>query len=178
MDPLPRQISHLADLSCRHPASFQLASLQQFGNPLGILGIGLMAVETLDMLWIHQDQLLEVVFQQVPYRAPILACRFHGNVGDFAVLQPCPELFQITREGAEVPLAHFHFWFAHGRQDADRHALLVYVDAATAAILWFHSAPYDHRAKDARSLLTEDIPTRVHPPERWRRQFLVPVSAS
>src|SRR6266550_5744400 len=178
MHPLPRQISHLADLSCRYPTSFQLASLQQFGNPLCILGIGLMPVQTLDMLRIHQDQLVEVTFEQVPYRAPILACRFHRNLGDFAVLQPCPELFQIAREGAEVPLAHFHFWLTHGRQHADRHALLVYVDAATEAILWFHSVPSDHRAKDARSLLWEDIPTRVHPPEGWRRQFLVPVSAS
>ena len=40
-----------------------------------------------------------------------------------------------AREGADVPLAHFHFWFTHGRQEADRHALLMYVDAATAAIL-------------------------------------------
>jgi len=80
-----------------------------------------------------------MAFQHIPYSPPILASGFHRDLGHCAVLQPRAELLEIAREGREVPLAHSRFWFAHGRQNTDRHALLMYVDAATAAILGFHN---------------------------------------
>src|SRR5450759_4580166 len=61
-----------------------------------------------------------MAFQHIPYSPPILASGFHRDLGHCAVLQPRAE-------------------FAHGRQNTDRHALLMYVDAATAAILGFHN---------------------------------------
>src|ERR1700693_5344456 len=136
-----------------------------------------MTTEPFDVLRIHQDQLLEGVFEDVLYRTPILAGRFHGDLGNVAVLQPGPALFQVSREGAEGPLADFHFRLASRRQNADRHVLLRYVDAATAAIpLGFPCAPSIAERRTPGELI-QDIPTRVHPRER-RQQLLVPVSAS
>jgi hypothetical protein len=91
------------------------------------------------MLRVHQEQLLKMAFQYIPDSSPILASGFHRNLGHFAILQPGAELCEIAREGRKVPLAHSGFWLAKGRQHADRHALLVYIDAATAAILGFHN---------------------------------------
>ena len=59
-----------------------------------------MSVQPLDVLRVHQDQLLEVAFEDVPHRAPVLACGFHRDLGDFTVLQPRPELATEIIRGA------------------------------------------------------------------------------
>ena len=108
-----------------------------------------MTTEPFDVLRIHQDQLLEGVFEDVPYRTPILAGRFPGDLGNVAVLQPGPELFPVSREAAEGPLADFHFRLASRRQNADRHVLLRYVDANSGDTSWVPLRSFDRRAKDA-----------------------------
>src|SRR5437762_47704 len=102
------------------------------------------------MLQVHQDQLLKVAFQHIPYSPPILASGFHRNLGHFAVLQPRAKLLEIACEGRKVPLAYSRFWFADRRQHADRHTLLMYINAATAAILGFHKRPFDSIASEGR----------------------------
>ena len=63
---VPCQIPQLADRPWWHPTAPQLAAIQQIGNPLRILGVGLVAVEPLDVLRVHQNQLGELAFQQIP----------------------------------------------------------------------------------------------------------------
>ena len=74
MHPLPGQIAQLANRPRWHPTAPQLAALQQVGDPLSIFGIGLVAVESLDVLRIDQNQFGELTLQQIPQRPPVLAC--------------------------------------------------------------------------------------------------------
>src|SRR5437879_5691156 len=144
MHSLSGQIPQLANLAWRYPAAAQFAAVEQPRDPLGILGICLIAIQTLDVLWVDQEQLFEMSFENIPYCTPILTRRFHRNFADLTVLQPGPELFQIAREGAKRSFPGFRFWPPRGGQHANRHALLVYVNAATAAIvlfLLFHNVP-------------------------------------
>ena len=63
MHSLPRQIAQLPNRPLRRPAAWQLAAFQQVGNPLRILGIGLLTVESLDRLRIHQHPFVELALQ-------------------------------------------------------------------------------------------------------------------
>jgi hypothetical protein len=82
-------------------------------------------------------------------RPPILARRFHGDLRDLAVLQPGPQLFEIARKGAKLPLLGLDVPLSRGSQHAHHHAVLVYVNAAAAAQVLFHKCSFDRRAKDA-----------------------------
>jgi hypothetical protein len=115
-----------------------LPPFHQLGDPLRILGVRLVTVQPLDMLRIHQHQLGKLPLQQIPQRPPILAGRFHGGFPDPAVLQPGPQLFQVAREGAELPLLDAQLGSPQRRQNAYQHAVLVYIYAAAAAIVLFH----------------------------------------
>src|SRR5437763_9689777 len=46
MHSLPRQIAQLTNLARWHPTAPQLAAFQQSRNPLGILGIGFVAIQS------------------------------------------------------------------------------------------------------------------------------------
>jgi hypothetical protein len=86
MYPLAGQIPQLPNGTWRHPTALQLAALQQIRNPLRILGIGLVAVQSLDVLRIDQQQFLKLAFQQVPQRPPVLAGGFHSDLSHPTVL--------------------------------------------------------------------------------------------
>src|SRR5258708_17491160 len=87
-----------------------------------------------------------MLFEQVPDRHPILAGGFHRDLGHSGILQPLAQFLQIAGEGAEGPFTNFHICLAHGRQDTHGHVLLMYVDAATAAVLGFHKHPWLSRS--------------------------------
>jgi hypothetical protein len=90
------------------------------------------------VLWVDQQQLVKVALQHIPDCTPILACRFHGDLGHLAGLQPGAKLPQVSGEGAKVPFLDLDLRLAYGSQHAHCHALLMYVNAAAAAILLFH----------------------------------------
>ena len=57
LGPLPRQVAQLADRRGRHEAGREQAVLQQLGDPLGVLDVGLAARDLLDVVGVDQDQL-------------------------------------------------------------------------------------------------------------------------
>jgi hypothetical protein len=63
MYPLAGQIPQFPNGTRRHPTALQFAALQQIRNPLRILGIGLVAVQSLDVLRIDQQQFLKLALQ-------------------------------------------------------------------------------------------------------------------
>ena len=138
-----------------------------------------MAGEPLDVLRIYQNQFLEMFFQNVPDRAPILPGGFHGDFGHFAALQPSAQLLQITGERAKGSPADFRLRLAYRWQDANRHVLFMDVHAATAAILLrFHLSVPLRSPSEGR--LKHGLMTFLHVFIRagGRQQLLVPVSAS
>jgi hypothetical protein len=102
-------------------------------------------------LRIHEQKLRKLAFQQVPQRPPVLACGLHRDLGDLAVLQPGPHLLEVSRIGPELPLPHFDVRLTQRSQHAHRDAVLMHVDAATAATNLLHKMllSSDRRAKNA-----------------------------
>jgi len=82
--------------------------------------------------------------------------------GNATVLQSVPQLFEISREGAELPLLDSQLGLAYGRQYVHQHAVLVHVNAATTAIVLFQMRSF--RWPSEGPLERNDSPTRVHPP--------------
>src|SRR5712671_5909106 len=174
MHTLSGQIPQFPYIPRRHPTALQLVGLQQVGDPPRILGVGLVTVESLDMLWVHQQQLLEVAFEQVPDRAPILTGGLQRDLGNLAVLQPRSQFLQIARIGSKLPPARLAFPLPCRWEDADHDALLVYIDAATAAIRRFHRCFLsDHRAKDAWRWIRHSY--ACSSADWQRQQFQVPI---
>ena len=81
LGPLPRQVAQLADRRRRDEAGREQAVLEQLGDPLGVLDVGLAAGDLLDVLGVDQHH-LEAALQQVEDRLPVDAGRFHGDVAD------------------------------------------------------------------------------------------------
>jgi hypothetical protein len=83
--------------------------LEQLGNPLTILDVGLMPGHGFDVLGIHQPH-LALTFENVPDRFPGDASRLHRNMTHVLALQPVGQLQQVAGHRAEaanlvVPLA-------------------------------------------------------------------------
>ena len=70
LGPLPRQVAQLADRRRRDEAGREQAVLEQLGDPLGVLDVGLAAGDLLDVLGVDQDH-LEAALQEVEDRLPV-----------------------------------------------------------------------------------------------------------
>jgi hypothetical protein len=131
-----------------------------------------LSVQPFNVLWIDQNRLPEMAFEGVPHRSPVLACGLHRDPGDFTVLQPRPELLQIPRECGEVPSADLYLRLADGRQNTDRHALLMHVDAATAAIVDSHYCSFGSPGEGRLEMRYTTFLRVFIPPERYDPHIL------
>ena len=68
--PVPRQVAQILDGRRRHEAPLQQPVLQQVGDPLAVLGVGLAPRHRFDVLRIHQH-LLKLPLQHRPHRPPV-----------------------------------------------------------------------------------------------------------
>jgi len=114
LDPVARQVAKVLNLGGRHKAAPEQSMLQQFRNPLTILGICFASRNRLDVMRIHQHQ-LELAFQSGPYRAPINSGCLHHYVGDFVLLQPIANSLPTNSSGATIDLR-----VARARSDTDK----------------------------------------------------------
>ena len=111
----------------RDEAPPQQPALQELGEPLGVLGVGLAAV-----LGVGEEQLdAGHLLQDVPHRPPVDPRGLHGHLGHPFGCQPVPQLVQSVGEGRELPphrdpLAVFRLAYA------GHHGLLVHVQPGAA----------------------------------------------
>ncbi len=94
------EIAQLTDGHRRDETRSQQAVLQQLCQPLCITDIGLSAGHILDMRGIDQQR-LELGFEDVEDRTPILAGRFHRDVRHATLVQPIGECQQVDSHGLE-----------------------------------------------------------------------------
>jgi hypothetical protein len=97
---LPRQIPQLTHRLVWHKTRLQKPVLEQLGDPLTVLDVGLTPRHRLDVLGVAQDQ-LEEPLEQVPDRLPVHPGRFHRNVGDPFISQPVRQRQELVGFGAE-----------------------------------------------------------------------------
>ena len=84
---IPGQFAQFPLADGRHETGAQQAVLQQLGQPLGILDIGLAPWHGFDVLGVHQQH-FKVGFQDIEDRLPVFAGALHGDVGDAVTGQP------------------------------------------------------------------------------------------
>ena len=91
--------SRSSRIGCRrHEAGLEQAVLEQLGDPLAVLHVGLAARHLLDVLGVDQHQ-LEPPLQQVPDRLPVHAGRSPWRRGDALLGQPVGQLDQLAGHG-------------------------------------------------------------------------------
>jgi hypothetical protein len=128
---------HLLGLSGRYEARPDQAVSEKFGEPHGIVDVGLAARHVLHMRGIRQYQLELAVIQDMPDRFPVDAGRLHRHMRAFVGSQPlgqsqklrcrCPEGANF---GADLAVSH--------QSQAGNHRLLVNVETATTRMPHFH----------------------------------------
>jgi hypothetical protein len=83
-----RQVAHLLGLRIRHKARPDQTVRQQFGQPHGIIDVGLTARHILHVRGVCQHQLKFAIVQDVSYRFPVDAGRLHSYVRATVDRQP------------------------------------------------------------------------------------------
>ena len=77
---LPRQVAEFSLPAWGDEAPFQQGVLQQLGDPLAVLHVGLVSGNVLQVLRVDQQH-CKLPFQNVADRFPGNASRFHGHLG-------------------------------------------------------------------------------------------------
>src|SRR5262249_38557176 len=131
--PLPRQVTQLPDRLGRHGAGVEQPVLQQLGDPLTVLDVGLAAGHLLDVLGVDQDD-TDAPLQEVEDRLPGDARRYHGHVRDIVLGQPVREGQQVGGHGRQGADLLEDLAGSVAATDADDDVGLVDVDASTAGV--------------------------------------------
>ena len=140
--PLPRQVAQVPLFPAGHEAGFQQPVPQQIGQPLGVLDVGLAARHLLHVAGIDQQQ-LDVPFQQIVDRLPVLAGALHGHVGHAPRLQPGQQAQQLGGGGPEALDLLLFSPAGQGAEAAGNDTGLVDIQRRAAMIQPFHGALRD-----------------------------------
>src|SRR5262249_6002838 len=136
--PLPRQLPQLPLRPWRDEAALQQAALQQLGDPLAILDIGLASGHAAEMLGINQQH-RETSLQEVEDRFPVDPGRFHGYLSHALGGQPIAQQLQLRSRRAEGADLTVDAAVSAEAAYACHHGLLVNIQAGAAGIQDLHS---------------------------------------
>jgi hypothetical protein len=102
-----QQVAHLLGLLIRHETTADQPVRQQFGQPGGIVDVGLAPGHVLDVRRVRQHQDKIAVAQDMPHRLPIDPGRLHRDVGASLAGKPVRQSEQFLGcclEGAHLAL--------------------------------------------------------------------------
>jgi hypothetical protein len=133
LGPLPGQVAELAHRRRRHEARREQAVLEQLGDPLGVLDVGLPPRHLLDVPGVDQHQ-VESTLEQVPDRLPGDAGGLHGEVADPPLGQPVGQLEEVGGHGGEGADLAGDLAAGPDRADAGDDGLLVDIQAGAAGM--------------------------------------------
>jgi hypothetical protein len=132
------ELPQVALLPAGNEAGTQQPVAQQLGDPLSILDIALSSRHRFHVGGVGDDQ-LEVALQQIIDRHPVVACGFHGHMGDLLLFEPLKHLHHLGRGGAKA-LGFAHRILARlAFEHAGHRRALMHVEARTTTIFNFHA---------------------------------------
>ena len=140
--PLPGQLAEFTDRGRRDEAGGEQAVLEQLGDPLGILDVGLAAGDGLESLGVDQHD-RHATFQDVEDRLPVHAGRFHGGLADALFLQPVGQGQQLGGHGGEGANLGADGPVGADAADAGDDGLLVHVQAGATVVHEVHGEHSD-----------------------------------
>src|SRR5690606_25997917 len=98
LNPIPHQISNLANGKRWYKTSRNQAMFVQITKPNRILFIGFLAANAFYIFWVSHDN-FTIVLQNIKYRMPILSSGFHTDMFAGLGFEPFEKTFQIFGKG-------------------------------------------------------------------------------
>ena len=98
--PPPRQIPQFSNRAGRYETRIDHGVAQQMRQPPAVLVVRLVALASLDFMWIGQVH-LDAVFQHVEHGFPIRSRAFHHDMRDGFLAKPLTQSFQVGNVDAK-----------------------------------------------------------------------------
>jgi hypothetical protein len=155
------QITQLTLRNRRNKARTQQTVLQQLGDPLRILDVGLATGHVLDMGGIHQQH-FKVAFQNVEDRFPVFARALHRHVRAASSLQPVRESQQLQRHGGKGTNLFVPPALRIRRNQTGDDRLLMNIQTRATLIQDFHLSPPDLKQALAWTSGDSESDVRAH----------------
>jgi hypothetical protein len=111
--------------------------LQQVGDPLGVLDIGLAPRHGFDVLRVDHQQ-FKAALQQIEHRFPIHARGLEGHVGASSFGEPIAQLEQLLGGRQIGPKLLVGLTVGRSGQEADLHGLLMHIQPRAVSIKNLH----------------------------------------
>jgi hypothetical protein len=98
-----QEVAHLLRRFVRDEAASDQPMCHQIGQPSDVIDVGLAARHVLDMRGVRQHQFELAVCKNMPYRLPVNARRFHGDMRAAFGRQPFRQRHEILGRRLERP---------------------------------------------------------------------------
>lgn len=146
----------------RNEAGPEHAMMQEVGDPLRVLDIGLPARDRLQVPGAH-DWESEGAFEKVVNRLPIGACALHGHVSPACSRQPVSQLKKRPRRRAEAPRFPSELSPLAGSEQAGNDRLLVGGQSPAAFVCGLHAIGLLMRCDRREGALDSETASRALP---------------
>jgi hypothetical protein len=139
--PIACQIPQFLYWSLGHETALQQPVSQQIADPFAVFLVRLLSGNVPHVVRVSQKQ-REVTLEHIPHRFPVNTGGFHSDLLDFRGIEPELQLLKIAPVSSEFLLTHLALLTGLIHQQAGSDEVLMYVNAATAAVNYFHNSSF------------------------------------